>query len=305
MARWAGIHELAFQPAQKAALGFEVFKLSELRARFEREALTPPLESPMRLDFHLVYVGLCGRGELVVDFTPAPLGAGFLTVVARGRVHQYLAERQPPDAWMLLFSPELLATGANDPRSTSALLSARAAPSFALDATLRRELLTLCELLAAEYARTQDALQPALLSSMLRAVLLRAERAARGVMDSTPPRLARFFAALERDALTTRSVAHYARAAGLSTRRLGDLLVEHTGRSTKQVIDERVVLEAKRLLAHTHLSIKELAHRVGFSEPTNFVKFFRLHTRETPLGFRARFHHPSARPNLVGEGTRR
>ena len=73
----------------------------------------------------------------------------------------------------------------------------------------------------------------------------------------------------------------------MSPRRLGELVAEHVGRSTKQVIDERVVLEMKRLLAHTNLSVKELADRVGFAEPTNLVKFFRHHTSQTPLEFRA------------------
>jgi AraC family transcriptional regulator, transcriptional activator of pobA len=52
------------------------------------------------------------------------------------------------------------------------------------------------------------------------------------------------------------------------------------------VIDDRVILEQKRLLVHTELSIKELAARTGFAEPTNLVKFFRHHTGQTPRAFR-------------------
>ena len=75
------------------------------------------------------------------------------------------------------------------------------------------------------------------------------------------------------------------------------LLAARTGKSTKQVIDERVILEHKRLLAHTELSVKELAARTGFPEPTNLVKFFRHHTGMTPLAFRAahRTFSPSGR----------
>lgn len=154
-------------------------------------------------------------------------------------------------------------------------------------------------LLAAEYKRPLDAVQPALLSSMLRAVLLGAERVALHSTEPIPAELARFFETLERDAFTIRSVDHYARACGLSRRRLGEILLEHTGRSTKQTVDEQFVLETKRLLAHTDLSVTQLSNRAGFSEPTNFVKFFRHHTGETPLTFRARFDHPPADSNLV------
>jgi transcriptional regulator GlxA family with amidase domain len=48
-----------------------------------------------------------------------------------------------------------------------------------------------------------------------------------------------------------------------------------------------VILEHKRLLAHSGVSVKELAALTGFDEPTNLVKFFRLHTGQTPLEFRS------------------
>ena len=130
------------------------------------------------------------------------------------------------------------------------------------------------------------------MSALLRALLLRLERYVRD--DEIPPaELQRFFTILERDCLRTRAVAHFAKASGISTRRLGELLLAHTGRSTKTVIDERVVLEHKRLLAHTDISVKELAERTGFPEPTNLVKFFRHHTGTTPLQFRTNL--PSSR----------
>lgn len=95
------------------------------------------------------------------------------------------------------------------------------------------------------------------------------------------------FAILERDHATTRSVAHYARAADVSPRRLGELLVDRVGKPTKQLIDERVVLGCKRRLVHANASVKELADELGFDEPTNLVKFFRRHTQTTPIAFRA------------------
>jgi AraC-like DNA-binding protein len=103
-----------------------------------------------------------------------------------------------------------------------------------------------------------------------------------------PAPLQRFLTILESDHATTRSVEHYARRAGVSPRRLAELSHAHTGKSTKQVIDERVILEQKRLLVHTDLSVKQLAARTGFAEPTNLVKFFRHHVGATPLAFRER-----------------
>jgi AraC-like DNA-binding protein len=59
-----------------------------------------------------------------------------------------------------------------------------------------------------------------------------------------------------------------------------------TGQPVKHVIDERVALEARRLLAHTDEPVAAIARRLGFSEPTNFGKFFTRHTGTTPGEFR-------------------
>lgn len=276
--------EVAFHPRQKQALGFEIFKLSELLDRLTQDG-SKRWEAPRRLDFHGLYVGIRGRGEVIIDFAAQPIGKGMLTVAAHGCVHHYTPRTRAADAWMLLFTPEFLALGERVPLS---LLTA-GARSLQLEPSLHRELSSLCQMLAREYARPLDALQRPLLAAMARTVLLHAERATRRVSPAAPPELARFFAALDRDIRATRSVDHYSRASGLSRRKLAEMLFEHTGRTLKRAIDERAILEIKRLLAHTDLSVKELAERAGFSEPTNFVKFFRAHAQQTPLEFRARF----------------
>ncbi|CAM5557963.1 Transcriptional regulator OS=Streptomyces glaucescens OX=1907 GN=SGLAU_27945 PE=4 SV=1 [Streptomyces glaucescens] len=60
-----------------------------------------------------------------------------------------------------------------------------------------------------------------------------------------------------------------------------------TGETPKAFIDKRVVLEAKRLLAHTDLPIGRVGAAVGFPDAANFSKFFHQHTETTPAAFRA------------------
>ena len=275
--RRSAIRDLPFRHNQKPGLGFEIFTLSELHARVAAAELQPP----SRPEFHIVYIGLRGRGSLVVDFEHVSLGAGFITVVAKGRVQQFVP-KAGVDAWLLLAQPEIV-------KSTYTLLDPTwMPPVLELPKVEREEILSLCDQLAAEQARPLDAIQPRLMEALLEAVLLRGERLAQASTATRPvaPAVARFFTILEQDCLKTREVAHYAKKAGISVRQLSDLLVARTGKSTKRVIDERVVLEHKRLLAHTEISVKELADRTGFDEPTNLVKFFRHHTGTTPQAFR-------------------
>ena len=56
-----------------------------------------------------------------------------------------------------------------------------------------------------------------------------------------------------------------------------------------EVIKNRIILEAKRLLVHTSLTAKEIAYELGYSDPAYFSRLFQTKTGESPSGFRANF----------------
>jgi len=60
--------------------------------------------------------------------------------------------------------------------------------------------------------------------------------------------------------------------------------------TAKEVIDQRVVLEAKRLLVHSNATSAQIGYQLGFPEPSNFVKFFRRMTGTTPLVYKKKQH---------------
>jgi len=72
----------------------------------------------------------------------------------------------------------------------------------------------------------------------------------------------------------------------MSEKTLSRLCVTATGVPAKAVINQRLTLEAKRLLAHTTLAVQVIGRDLGFEEATNFVKFFRKEAGMTPLAFR-------------------
>jgi AraC-like DNA-binding protein len=73
---------------------------------------------------------------------------------------------------------------------------------------------------------------------------------------------------------------------GCSEKSLMRAVREAAGVSAKRYVSQRVALEAKRLLAHTSLPVATIADRLGFDEPTNFVKFFRREAGAVPGAFR-------------------
>ncbi|WP_149241715.1 helix-turn-helix domain-containing protein [Dyadobacter sp. 32] len=56
-----------------------------------------------------------------------------------------------------------------------------------------------------------------------------------------------------------------------------------------EVIKNRIILEAKRLLAHTSLTAKEIAYHLGYNDPAYFSRLFMTKTGESPSGFRTKF----------------
>ncbi len=60
------------------------------------------------------------------------------------------------------------------------------------------------------------------------------------------------------------------------------------GRTPSDLIRDRTVFEAKRLLLHTDSSLKEIAQYLGFRNASYFSSFFRRHTALSPKGFRAK-----------------
>lgn len=55
------------------------------------------------------------------------------------------------------------------------------------------------------------------------------------------------------------------------------------------IIKNRIVLEAKRLLAHTSMTAKEIGYELGYDDPAYFNRMFTQKTGETPAGFRAKY----------------
>lgn len=88
------------------------------------------------------------------------------------------------------------------------------------------------------------------------------------------------------------SVSEYARLMSIPEKRLIRSVKEAMGCHPKEIIKHRRLIEAKRLLAYCSISIKEIAIRLGFSELTNFSKYFRTYTSKTPLEFRREFNPP-------------
>jgi len=87
-------------------------------------------------------------------------------------------------------------------------------------------------------------------------------------------------------------VERYARQLAVSPGKLRAACLAISGKPPRQLLHERVLLEARRALTYTDLTIAQTAYQLGFSDPGYFSRFFSTHTGESPQTFRLRTAKP-------------
>lgn len=145
----------------------------------------------------------------------------------------------------------------------------------------------LTALLEEELKHPVDTFQPGIAQSYLRVILLETERQLAVNLSHLSNNTARkFYNAVEQHFKENRNTEFYVNLLGVNEKALSKEVKALTGNTPKVYIDSRTILEAKRLLSYSSLSMKEVGFELGFDEPTNFNKYFRKHTGLTPAQFR-------------------
>ena len=129
------------------------------------------------------------------------------------------------------------------------------------------------------------------LGALLRILFVRSERIYQQAHSSMEPDrssalMREFRLALEENFRTTQSVGDYAKLLKISSDRLGKAVQERSGRPAGEIIRRRLLLEAERLLAHTEMTVSEIAYALNFQDPAYFSRFFRRLTGQSPGEFR-------------------
>ena len=83
-----------------------------------------------------------------------------------------------------------------------------------------------------------------------------------------------------------RSATEFADQLSVHVNHLNRALKDATGKTTTQIIGERIVQEAKALLKHSNWNIAEIGYSLGFEEAPHFINFFKKSTQVTPRSFR-------------------
>lgn len=109
---------------------------------------------------------------------------------------------------------------------------------------------------------------------------------AKGSGSSANIHMERFAALVEQSFKHDHSIRSYANQLCITPNYLNEIVKEATGNSAKQFIVHKILIETKRLLTYTNLTIVEIAAETGYETPSYFIRQFRKQTGMTPLSYR-------------------
>lgn len=264
------IRPLRFQAAHRSD-PIEMVHRSELIDRFPAEHF----DHTTRLDFHMVMIGRRGFGRHEVDFADVEMRPNRMLHIQPGQVHKWYIDSEF-DATLILFrdAPTRLAT------------RWRLGASWVdLSDKDRKQIKPVLELLVAERDSERNPVDRAVALGAVRDlafVRMGLGRENREATDRLPAAYVAFRDDLEADLSVAVTMGERAERLGYSARTISRACLEVSGSTAKQVVDQRVMLEAQRLLAQPDASVAQVGHTLGFSEQTNFAKYFRRHMGTSP-----------------------
>lgn len=106
------------------------------------------------------------------------------------------------------------------------------------------------------------------------------------ILDEKRMQLVKFANLIDKNYTKGYSVKEYAHMLHISSRSLSDLTQQQLNKTPSQMIQERIILEAQRLLLYSELNINQVGYRLGFDDPSYFVKYFKKYTGISPSEFK-------------------
>ncbi|SED15648.1 AraC-type DNA-binding protein [Tenacibaculum sp. MAR_2009_124] len=139
-----------------------------------------------------------------------------------------------------------------------------------------------------EEFETIDHIQGEMLLVLLKRLLIKSLRIAKKTLphpDMPQPKLdtiRKFNLLVEMHFREKHKVSEYANIMNLTSKSLSNIFTRYYNKSPLKIINERIILESKRLLSFSEKNINEISFELGFEEASHFSKFFKTHVGKSP-----------------------
>jgi len=251
-------------------------------------------DSPHRHDYYTIIFIEKAEGTHVVDFTEYTLAERTIYFIQPGQMHQVILTNEPK-GWVLTFNEEFLISNSipdkmiNDIYLFNDYGQSPPLPISEKDMPVYQNLI-------AQMALFSDTLENYTLEaigSLVKIFLIQGNNHCSLHKNNNPQLvetsnhiLRTFKQQLNKQYSTAHMVSDYASNLAVTSDYLNKIVKNLTGKSAKEHIQSKLIMEAKRTLLFSNVSNKELAFTLGFDEPAHFNNFFKKITGQTPTEFR-------------------
>lgn len=243
-----------------------------------------------RHDFYYTLVLKKGRGSHTIDFISYPVGGNTVFFMRPGQVHQ-LVLKAGSTGYLIQYNAGFYHP--HDKAANQLLRKVAAVNDYRFNAGGMQQLLTVLDGIFLEYTNKQEMYQEVIKANM-RIFFIGLARQS-GKMPSAngslykQERLEAFLALVEASVYEHKGVAQYAAMLNLSVYQLNAITKEMLGKSGLELINEYIILEAKRWLLATSDQVNQIAGHLGYEDISYFIRFFKKHTGYSPEMFRQKF----------------
>ncbi len=249
---------------------------------------------PHRHNYYEIFFFEKGGGVHMVDFEELDIQNRSVHFVSPGQVH-HVRRALDSNGYVIMFSRDFFYFNLEHKdilEEMPFLNNKTSKPLISLEAGLYDEFLQLFNYFKKEYFG-ENSLKKDILRSYLNIMLLKCKSRFEetAIPDESPDNAARqlvnnFRNLLEQNFTEIHLVNDYANQLNVTPNYLNDTTKKVIGKTASELIQNRVALEAKRLLLHSSLTNKEIAYFLHFSDPSYFSRFFKKHTGLSPNDFK-------------------
>lgn len=254
----------------------------------------PLSNRPRRHTYFLLLWIEGGEGANIIDFESYPLEPYQLHLVRPGQV-QYWENLAQLNGSFLIFKEALFALSGSATLLEKLTLfdSIEGKPVFTFSSA-EAELMTAHFKKLVEEMNQKDVAWIEAIVSWLQLILIAAERRqnqlyAKPTFNAGQALTQEFHQLVKAFAIEHHNLSYYADKLGISSAYLSALTKEAIGVSAGRILRQQLALEAKRLLAHSTLTVAQIAEKLNFEDASYFGRFFKRETNQTPRQFRTSF----------------
>ncbi len=239
--------------------------------------------------YMLMYVAQADGGDNLIDFRRYAVLPGRIFMVRPGQVHQ--RELQQEEGTLVVFSEDFLQTTGIAAHDILVLFGAvYQHPFLDLSEQPRQNFEQLTQLMVRELQEPKPSM--AVLSRYLFILLHHLLRESHSqIARLTPARYSKMLFELshliDKHYKEHRSIVFYAEALGMTAKHLNTICRQSLGTTVADMQHARLLLESKRLLYFSSLSVKEIGYTLGFEDDSYFVRFFKRMAGITPAQLRS------------------